>query len=661
MIAAAKRIDEPLVEIGTGARFAALAALACIVAVPLSAQSGDMKVCFEVHNSGDFALLATHKVSVENRNGKTVCARIEKQTLEILRHAGFAVRVTVPDIDSLKPTPPEIPDAEDYHDYEEMVAAMETAESLHSDIAKAHTIGTSIEGRDIIAMKISDNVNTDENEPEILFDAAIHGNEWTGMEVAIHLIEYLTDNYGSEATIKELVDTREIWVVPMVNPDGVAANTRENSAGVDCNRDYGYMWDGWGGSQAPYSQPETRAMQRLADENQFVMATSFHSGNEVFVFAWSFTHEHTVDVFNYRAIGAGYGTLGSYPFRQSADEEYYIVGSSKDANYGSFGALGWTIELSKDKIPPHSEIPSLCARNELAMLFLIWASGQGLTGIVTDADTGDPLPAVIEIVDLDWVAYADPEFGDFHRFLIPGAYDVSIWANGYSAELIENVEVVEGAQTDISIQLKRDESAEHHGYKLLYNTFNADAGTATVAALGAPDDASYPLGAGGYVVLDLGPRSAVADGAGADVTVLEGDDTGDGFELYASIDFEGPWVALGGGAGTTSFDLQSGGLGSARFFRIVDDGVDDTPEDTVHAGFDLDAIAGSPNSVGPVDALDSGIEPDGGERDGRAPDGGDSSDSVDTPPEFVAFSGACGCRGVGSDLPQFSSLLLMLL
>ncbi|MCP4604079.1 MAG: hypothetical protein GY847_26750 [Proteobacteria bacterium] len=604
----------------------------------------DIKVNIEIRDKRDFQTLADLDVSVESLNGDTVYARIRTETLKALKEVGFSVQVAVPDIAAQIPVSPDVREKNQYYDYAEMVDAVKKVESSYPAIAKVFAIGTSTEGRDILAVKISDNVDVDENEPEILFDAAIHGNEWTGIEVAVYLIKYLTNNYKSDDELKKLVDTREIWVVPMVNPDGVVANTRENAAGVDCNRDFGYMWDGWSGSTAPFSQSETRAMLRLTDENQFVMATSFHSGNEIFVFAWSYTPEHTVDVHNFRAIGRAYGALSGYPYRQSANENsgYFVVGSSKDANYGSFGTLSWSIELSKEKVPPYDEVPAISKRNESAMLFLISASGQGVTGMVTDLTTGSPLPAVIEISNLGWLAYADPQVGDFHRFLVPGTYDLRIWANGYVSETVENVQVVKGEQTNVSVELSSQIEPENFGYKLLYNTFRKqqDATSVTVDALGAPDGIGYSLDTGGYAVIDMGPGGTIYDGPGKDITVYEAYDASKGFELYGSNELFGPWVFLGSGIGTESFDLRDGNLHSAGFFKILDDNsIEEHDKSTQNAGYELDAIGGSAGNNDRDTDFDTGSDRDSSVETDTDTQTDTNSDSV----EFQAISGACNC------------------
>ena len=108
-----------------------------------------------------------------------------------------------------------------YHDYAEMVADINAVEAAHPDIVHVFSIGKSYQGRDVWAAKISDNVATDEAEPEVLFDALHHAREHLTVEQALYLLHLLADNYGTDTTVTNLVNAREIWIVFAVNPDGL--------------------------------------------------------------------------------------------------------------------------------------------------------------------------------------------------------------------------------------------------------------------------------------------------------------------------------------------------------------------------------------------------------------------------------------------------------
>ncbi|UCG59317.1 MAG: hypothetical protein JSU70_07360, partial [Phycisphaerales bacterium] len=155
-----------------------------------------------------------------------------------------------------------------YHSYAEVVAGLHALQS--SGVAHVSSIGSSVEGREIWAVKISDNPDLDEDEAELLFTGCHHAREWISVEVPYRLALHLVANYGSDPEITRLVDNSEIWIVPIVNADGFEysrttdrlwrKNRRDNgdgTFGVDLSRNYGYMW-GLPGSGGDTSSPNYR-------------------------------------------------------------------------------------------------------------------------------------------------------------------------------------------------------------------------------------------------------------------------------------------------------------------------------------------------------------------------------------------------------------------
>ena len=105
-----------------------------------------------------------------------------------------------------------------YHTYSEMVADVDSVVSAHPNIARKFSIGKSYEGLDLWAVKVSDNVNVDENEPEVLFDANIHAREHITAEMNLYILHLLTDNYGKDTQVTQLVNSREIYLVMHAQP-----------------------------------------------------------------------------------------------------------------------------------------------------------------------------------------------------------------------------------------------------------------------------------------------------------------------------------------------------------------------------------------------------------------------------------------------------------
>ena len=161
-----------------------------------------------------------------------------------------------------------------YHDYPELTTKVNQVVADHSSIARKLSVGTSYQGRDLMLIKISDNVATDEAEPEVLFTAQQHAREHLTPEMAIYLMDLFTDNYGSDPQITNLVNSREIWIIPTLNPDGseydIATgsyrswrkNRQPNSGssfvGTDQNRNWNYHWGCCGGSSGSFSSETYR-------------------------------------------------------------------------------------------------------------------------------------------------------------------------------------------------------------------------------------------------------------------------------------------------------------------------------------------------------------------------------------------------------------------
>jgi hypothetical protein len=475
-----------------------------------------------------------------------------------------------------------------YHTYEEIIQTIDSLSVNYPAICQKYDYGLSVEGRQLLALKISDNVNTDENEAEVMFDGGIHGDEIGGPENLIRFAEFLCGSYGIDPDITYLIDHREIWLFIMVNPDGRVNLTRYNSNAVDLNRDWGYMWKGEGSSPGYYSQVETRALRNCMMDNQFVVHTSYHSGTEFLAYTWSYRPDPCPDQAHIHQLAGVYASASGYsnlPYEQGYTGMYAINGSSKDAIYGVMGSIGWTMEISHAKQPPSSQIQYYYDINEPAMIAMIEYAGYGISGTIADAGTGEPVAAAIFINDF-YPCYSDPIVGDYHKYLLDGTYSVTAVANGYQP-MTQTVEITENGNISLDFSLQAEYN--HNAYRVIasylqYSNFADE--SMTYAALGEPDGFNYSLGKSGWIILDM--QFDIIDGFGDDITIHEGDGDPEGFACYAASGMDGPWKFLGNGIGTTSFDFAPAGITQARYIRIVDDG--DGPIYGDNTGFDLDAI-----------------------------------------------------------------------
>jgi hypothetical protein len=475
-----------------------------------------------------------------------------------------------------------------YHSYEEIIQAIDSLSTNYPAICKKFDYGLSLEGRQLCALKISDNVNTDEPEPEIMFDGGIHGDEIGGPENLVRFAEFLCDSYGSDPEITSLINDREIWLYIMVNPDGRVNMVRYNSNGVDLNRDWGYMWNAAGSSPGYYSQPETRALRACMLSNQFAIHITYHSGTVFLAFPWSYRPDSCPDKPHIQQLAGIYASSSGYaelPVEQGYTGMYAINGSSKDANYAVMGSVSWTMEISTNKQPPASQIQYYYDINKPAMIEMIRQAGYGISGTVTDANLGIPVAATIFVDDF-FPCYADPMIGDYHKYLLAGTYTVTAVANGYHP-LTQTLTVAENANTALDFSLSQE--VNHFAYRVIAcripgNNFG-DEGR-TDAALWEPDGICYSLGRSGWIILDM--KDDILNGPGNEIIIHEGGSDPEGYALYASESMDGLWFLIGNATGTSSFDLGACGLNTARYLRIEDDG--DGPAYGDNVGFDLDAV-----------------------------------------------------------------------
>lgn len=300
-----------------------------------------------------------------------------------------------------------------YRNYTEIKNILLEIESQHSDIAKVYDIGNSWEknhmlgDRDILAIKISDNVLDDEEEPEVLVVGLHHAREWTTSELVTEMVRNLTAGYGNDSRISWLVDNREIWLVPIVNPDGLdyALSTDEwwrknrrlnydGSYGVDLNRNYDGSMNGdpageWGGvgsshtpsdetycGEAPFSEPETQAIRDLVLWHDFQIALDFHSYSELVLWPWGYTMNPTPDDDDLVRIGTEMAALNHYTPMQSV-ELYPTTGDSLDWLYGGFNIFAFCFEIGAEFHPSDEDtVRSIMSDNLLAALLGIEIAGD---------------------------------------------------------------------------------------------------------------------------------------------------------------------------------------------------------------------------------------------------------------------------------------------
>ena len=221
-------------------------------------RSGEMEVKVQINSKADALELYSLKL-----NGdiylKHALLYLTPSELEKLNGTNLSYEVTIQDLNehykNFWKTRAQ------YHSYQDIIDLADSLAEHFPDICTKHLFGTSMGGRQLAALKISDNSAIDENEAEVFFDGGIHGDELMGPENIIRFARDICLNYGSDPEVTELIDNREIWLYLMVNPDGRVGMTRYNNNGVDLNRDWGYMWNGEGSSTGAFSQTESKTLR----------------------------------------------------------------------------------------------------------------------------------------------------------------------------------------------------------------------------------------------------------------------------------------------------------------------------------------------------------------------------------------------------------------
>lgn len=274
------------------------------------------------------------------------------------------------------------PNLGDYHTVAETHAALQALVAAHPTLAMMDTIGTSIEGRPIEALRISDNVGVPEGEPEALVVGCHHARELMSVELPLYVATRLLDGYGSDPVITALVNGRDIWVVPMLNPDGhqyMSQNTQgqsdnwwrknrringDGSFGVDLNRNYGYLWgfDNVGSSPlttsevyrgtGPFSEPETAALRAFMAAHSFTVSLSYHSYGELLLFPWGYATLDTPDHDVFQALGDSMGVQNGYLVGNPKSGAIYLTnGGMDDWVYGETAekprVFGFTFEVNR--------------------------------------------------------------------------------------------------------------------------------------------------------------------------------------------------------------------------------------------------------------------------------------------------------------------------
>lgn len=378
-----------------------------------------------------------------------------------------------------------------YPTYDAYVDMMYQFEADFPEICDVFSIGSTNQERELLVIRITDNITQQEGEPEFFYTSSMHGDETTGYVLMLRLIDYLLNGYGDDPRVTNMVDNIDIYINPLANPDGTfaASNnniygaTRYNALGIDINRNFPDPEDGPHPDGNPW-QTETIHFMNFAEDHHFSISSNLHGGEEVLNYPWDTWAKLAADNdWWYNVCRAFADTVHLYSpssylngFNNGITNGYQwysISGGRQDYMNYFHQCREFTHEISDVKLLPASQLPDHWEWNYRSFLNYIEECLYGVRGRITDSATGDPLMAEVFVLnheeDSSWV-YSSAE-GNYHRFLYEGTYDIRYSKSGYLAQVHENISVVNGEATILDIQLVNPFSIVEEGETFAFTLF----------------------------------------------------------------------------------------------------------------------------------------------------------------------------------------------
>ena len=364
-----------------------------------------------------------------------------------------------------------------YPTYSTYLAMMDTFQTRYPNLCAIDTILASTPGgHTILCAHISNNLNDNEGKPSVFYTSTIHGDEVVGYYMMLRLIDLLLTNYSTNTYITNLVNSIDLWICPLHNPDGTyfasdnqinewPISTRYNHNWEDLNRVFPEI-------DPPVTkdsyEPEVEAMMQFMETHNFTLAANLHGGAEVFNYPWdswtSSQHSHAdADWWEYvghnfadtcHLYSADYMTEENNGVTEGGDW-YVITGSMQDYHNWYLGTRHVTIEVCEDKVLSSNLLPDYWGYALRSFLNFIAEADNGIHGIVTDSLTGEPLQALVFISNHDYDhSYVETTlpYGDYHRPIKAGQYSVTYSAEGYLPKTIVTT-ITDGEKLVQNVQL----------------------------------------------------------------------------------------------------------------------------------------------------------------------------------------------------------------
>lgn len=403
----------------------------------------------------------------------------EVQLLPVSRHRGTAEA----DVEPLGWT---------YVNHADMRVWLDKICTHYRTICQVSTIGHSVQGRDLLVLKITAGAEDRERpvgKPMFKYVGGIHGNEALSRQLLLYLTQHLLTNYQKDEQVTRLLDQTEVHILPSMNPDGFEVaregdcpgydgdSGRLNANKKDLNRDFPDRWAFLNSSSQEMMngrQPETIAVMTWITGNPFVLSAGLHAGSVVASYPYDDSYRHvesgrpslTPDDPLFKHLAAVYAdhhaTMRSgrvCPDEFFADTNgttngamwYDVPNGMQDFNYVFSNCFEISVELSCCKFPRAAVLEAEWHNNSQALISYATQVHMGVKGQVIDGMTREPVhKAVVSVDGIDHTVITT-EKGEFWRLLMPGTYNITVRALGYNSVRRENV-VVRDTTAQMSAQ-----------------------------------------------------------------------------------------------------------------------------------------------------------------------------------------------------------------
>eukprot|EP00123_Amoebidium_parasiticum_P018118 comp24107_c0_seq1/m.43600 comp24107_c0_seq1/g.43600 ORF comp24107_c0_seq1/g.43600 comp24107_c0_seq1/m.43600 type:complete len:954 (-) comp24107_c0_seq1:162-3023(-) len=345
----------------------------------------------------------------------------------------------------------------EHHNGPEMDRLLKHYASTYPQLVRLNSMGRTNQGRNMWVVELTNQPADDKRmseefilRPRVKYIANIHGDEVLGREILLAFIHHVTQNYGKDPQITQLLDSTRIYIAPSLNPDGYNKHVRENANGIDLNRNFP---DQFCGEPKDGYQNETLNIMQWVQSMTFTLSISFHGGALGAFYPWDnsgsmncqwvsdggkesvtpdndvFHHLATVFANNHKNMHTATCPDEDTKFEHgvyNAAHWYQLKGGMQDWNYWKTGCMEITVELSCNKWPKAEDLEPEWNNNKDALINYLKEAHRGIKGIVVQSDGVTPAIGATVLVDGNAHTVKTGPNGEFFRVLLPGNYTITV-------------------------------------------------------------------------------------------------------------------------------------------------------------------------------------------------------------------------------------------